>query len=79
MNTNETYIAVTCANLETALEALIDRHGLTHVVNTLAVLCTEKAEHIRANWQDRITAKAWETDGRTLDKAARSICSDGGA
>jgi hypothetical protein len=65
------------SNIETELEALIDRHGLTHVVNTLAVLCTEKAEHLRTNWQDSVTAKAWDADGKTLDKAARLICSDG--
>jgi hypothetical protein len=61
---------------EKALKALIDRHGLTHIVNTLAVLCMGKADHLRSNWQDKITAKAWDADGRTLDKAARSICSD---
>lgn len=65
-------------DIETTLEALIDRHGLTHVVNTLAVICTEKAEHLRHNWQDSTTAKAWDADGRTLDKAARAICSDAG-
>lgn len=63
-------------NLETELEALIDRHGLTHVVNTLAVICLDKAEHIRSNWQDECTADAWEADGVTLDKAARLVCSD---
>ena len=62
--------------LET-LEELIDKHGLTHVVNTLAVVCLEKAEHLRANWQDSTTARVWETDGKTLTKAAHSIRSDG--
>jgi hypothetical protein len=63
--------------IEEELEALIDRHGLTHVVNTLAVVCIEKAEHLRTNWQDGVTAKAWDADGKTLTQAARLICSDG--
>lgn len=65
------------ADIEHALEDLIDRHGLTHVVNTLAVICAEKAEHLRHNWQDTISAKAWDADFRTLDKAARAVRSDG--
>jgi hypothetical protein len=58
------------------LEALIDAHGLTHIVTGLVLVCSEKAEHIRHNWQDRTTAKAWDADARTLEKAARMICSD---
>jgi hypothetical protein len=46
-------------NILEELEALIDQHGLTHVVNTLSVVCLEKAEHLSANWQDETTAKAW--------------------
>jgi hypothetical protein len=65
------------SNATDILERLIDRHGLTHIVTGLSLICVEKAEHIRTNWQDRTTAKAWDADGRTLDKAARLICSDG--
>ena len=64
-------------NLETTLEELIDRHGLTHIVATLSVICIERADHLRTNCHDKTTAKAWDTDFRTLDKAARAICSDG--
>lgn len=64
-------------NLETELEALIDRHGLTHVVNTLSVICAEKADHLIGNWQDKNAAKVWAADSRVLDKAARAIRSDG--
>jgi hypothetical protein len=63
--------------LEPELEALVDKHGLTHIVSTLSAICGEKADHIRTNWQDRTTAKAWDADARMLDKAARAICSDG--
>jgi len=64
-------------NIETELESLIDRHGLTHVVNTLSVICFEKAEHIRSTWGEDIDCEHWEKDSRTLDKAARAIRSDG--
>jgi hypothetical protein len=64
-------------DLETTLEALVDAHGLTNIVEALAVICAEKAEHLRANWQDKTTARAWSADFRTLDKAARAICSMG--
>ena len=64
-------------NLEMDLEAMIDRHGLTHVVNTLAVICSEKADHIRSSYGAKdLTAKAWRADSNTLDRAARRICSD---
>lgn len=65
------------ANASDVLEALVDRHGLTHILTGLSLICGEKAEHIRENWQDRTTAKAWDADSRTLDKAARLVCSDG--
>lgn len=64
-------------NLETELEALIDKHGLTLVVSTLGVVCADKAEHLRSNWQDKVSAKVWEADFKTLDKAARAVRSDG--
>jgi hypothetical protein len=49
-----------------ALEALIDQHGLLHVVTGLELVCGEKADHLRSNWQDRDGAKLWERDARTL-------------
>jgi hypothetical protein len=63
-------------DITTQLEALIDAHGLTHVVTGLSLICSEKAEHLRANWQDNTTAKAWDADAKTLEKASRLICSD---
>ena len=59
------------------LEEMIDRHGLTHVVIGLSLVCSEKAEHLRVNWQDRTSAKVWDADAKTLEKAAQSIRSDG--
>ena len=42
------------------LEQLVDQHGLLHVVTGLELVCAEKAEHIRANWQDAQTARVWD-------------------
>lgn len=63
-------------NVTEILEQLIDKHGLTHIVTGLSLVCGEKAEHLRVNWQDKVSAKVWDADSRTLDKAARAICSD---
>ena len=62
--------------MDIELETLIDQHGLTNVVAALAKVCDEKAMHVRANRQDRTTAKAWEADAKTLYRAAICICSD---
>lgn len=53
------------------LERVIDVHGLCHVLTALECICGEKAEHIRANWQDRATARPWDTLSRRLSKLAR--------
>ncbi|UGA46786.1 hypothetical protein HU230_0012385 [Bradyrhizobium quebecense] len=63
-------------DITTALEEMIDRHGLTHVVAGLSLICSEKADYIRANFQDRVTAKAWDADARGLLQCARLICTD---
>lgn len=42
------------------LEAMIDRTSLTAVLEGLFDVCGDKAEHIRANWQDEQTAKVWD-------------------
>ena len=42
------------------IERLIDWHGLDNVVDALADICAEKADHIRSNWQDMETAKHWD-------------------
>ena len=43
-----------------ALEGLIDRHSLTAVLELLAEICSDKADHIRTNWQYHPTAACWE-------------------
>lgn len=57
----------------TELETLVDRYGLANLVEMLAIVCEEKADHIRANWQDRITANAWAAASREFDRCAPRI------
>lgn len=58
------------------LEAMIDKHGLTHVLTGLACVCREKAEHLRSNWQDAASARVWTRDAQICDAAAIRIQSD---
>jgi hypothetical protein len=52
------------------LETMVDQAGLESVVEALASICREKADHLRTNWQDKLTAKACEHDAKLLDKLA---------
>ena len=56
-----------------ALEALIDKHGLVHVLTGLELVCEEKAEHIRHNWQDRKTAACWDSAARQIIAVAHKV------
>ena len=55
------------------LETLIDAHGLRNVLESLAIICYGKAEHLRANWQDDVAARVWESDARKIDKCAARV------
>ena len=54
------------------LETLIDRHGLLHILTGLELVCSEKAEHIRDNWQDARLARLWDRAARVCGNAARN-------
>jgi hypothetical protein len=60
-------------NATETLEALIDRHGLLHVITGLDLICAEKAEHIRVNWQDKVTARAWDRAASRLYTLKKDI------
>ena len=59
-------------DLEEQLEALIDAHGLTAVLNNLEGVCGLKAHHIRTNWpatnSDRL-ANRWARLARVINRA----------
>jgi predicted phage tail protein len=43
------------------LEGAIDTHGLANVLDGLAQICAEKADHVRANYNDAALSHAWES------------------
>ncbi len=55
------------------LEAMIDKVGARNVAYAVARICALKAEHLETNWQDRVTAKAWDRYGTTWDKFAAKL------
>jgi hypothetical protein len=59
--------------LNDALEQLIDSHGLGTVVEALAEVARDKAEHVRTAWQDEQYARHWDRAARELDKARSHI------
>ena len=56
-----------------ALEKLIDTHGLGTVVEAIALICGEKGEHLRTNWQDAAAAKEWDKNSQRLFKVAAQL------
>lgn len=50
------------------LEFLVDRHGLAFVVEQLARIASDKADHIRSSYDDEPLAKSWEQDANELGR-----------
>lgn len=55
---------------ELELEALIDSHGLSAIVDAVARVCVLKAEHVETNWQDESLAKLWRKAARRISQTA---------
>lgn len=54
----------------TALEMLVDRIGIAEVLRGLGSICVEKADHIRASYNDKHTAAVWENMNRHIIAAS---------
>lgn len=54
-----------------ALERMVDDHGLLHVLIGLELVCSEKAEDLRVNWQATQAGKRWDAAADVCGKAAR--------
>jgi len=63
-------IGVNDVTLADTLESLVDAKGMTTVLETLAQIASEKADHIATNWQDTGLAKEW-------DRLAARLVNDG--
>ena len=55
------------------LELLVDRWGVRGVLEALAVVCGDKADHLRHNWGDGRLAAGWELDGRPIGALAADL------
>lgn len=53
-----------------AIEAMIDKTSVHELLQAIAQICYAKADHIRDNWQDEVTAKCWERDAHRVERAA---------
>ncbi len=62
-----------CDDLKVTLETLIDNHGLSYVLSTMAQICYEKADHVSSNWQDKELGKEWDKAGNRIDTAESKI------
>lgn len=61
-------------SLDEALEADIDRNGLSHTLTRLEMLCAEKAAHITINWgpDEKQLALLWKLFSVKLGRLAAS-------
>jgi hypothetical protein len=48
------------------MEEFMDKEGLAQLIQLVAEICYEKAEHVLTNWQDENLAKLWEKDAKLL-------------
>lgn len=53
-----------------ALETMIDRTSVHYVLELLAQIMREKADHIRENYQDESLARAWISSSSTVQRCA---------
>ena len=65
-------MVVSPEHMET-LESMVDRYTLFEVLVALDVIAGDKAEHLRANWQDKVSARTWESAGRKVILAAKAV------
>lgn len=63
--------AKTVEQLQEELEKLVDAWNLATILEALASVCADKAEHLRVNWQDPTSARQWEATQMDLDRVAR--------
>ncbi len=52
------------------LERMIDKFGLSDVLDAIASICIEKSEHVLCSYNDKTTAKAWDRAHKPVVSAA---------
>ena len=57
----------------TALELVIDAHGLSKTLDAIAEICAEKAAHVGVTWTDRNLEARWNRCAARVSKSAASV------
>jgi hypothetical protein len=52
------------------VEEFIDQFGLPATLDMLAEIASEKADHLRSNWQDNNAAACWERAANHLRRTS---------
>lgn len=60
-------------NIADQLEQLVDQYSLKCILECLSTICSEKADHIRTNWQDRDLAKEWQHTAMWINSIVRKV------
>lgn len=58
---------ISAAKMDDKLEKLIDQYGLNAVLESIARICAEKADHIRSSYSDDDLAEVWDEAGEALN------------
>lgn len=62
--------------LKVEIEEEIDRSSLDEMLSTIAEICDEKADHIRASYSDDDTADWWSEAGAAINDLADDLDPD---
>lgn len=56
--------------LEREVEDLMDKYGVSAILDTMATISEYKAEYVAESWQDRPLARAWHQAAARLSRLA---------
>ncbi len=54
------------------LELMVDKVDLETILIELGLVCYEKGEHLRCNWQDNVTVRTWDYAGKACEAASKN-------
>ena len=63
-------------NHKDSLESVIDQIGLENTIDQISIICSEKADHIRATYVDSISlADLWESKAKKVENLRAKLTS----
>lgn len=60
------------------LECYIDESNVKSVLSHISTICSDKAAHIEASYNDRLLARAWRKASNQIDTCANALPSNPG-